>query len=178
MSTKKLVWVEGNILISYFIFYSAVCFAQQIEIKKDQYIVSEEKKLQIVVHIWGEINRPGQYIVPDGTNVQELISIAGGPTEYSNLSNIKLTRQISNLLETHQSIKKAENIIIKKKIIKINLNNYLEKELSESIPILQPGDVVKVNRNIWSKWQTFIRIMSQLAIIVQGMYFYNRIVNE
>ncbi len=175
MFLKKLVLLKRNILIWYFIFHSAICFAQQVETKKDQYILSEDQKLQIVVHIWGEINRPGQYIVPDGTNVQELISIAGGPTEYSNLSNIKLTRQIVDPLETHQGINKANNILIKKKLINIDLNKFLEKEVSESIPILQPGDVIKVNRNIWSKWQTFIRVISQVAIVVQAMYFYSRI---
>ena len=173
MLHKKITCLGLCLLFNCFIF--ANCFAQQIESKKDQYIVSEDQKLQIVVHIWGEINRPGQYIVPDGTDVRELISIAGGPTEYSNLSNIKLTREYLDNLKIQQGFNKSNERLIKKKLITINIKKYLERELSEPIPILQPGDVVKINRNLWSKWQTMIRVVSQFAIVVQAVYFYSRI---
>ena len=173
MLHKKITCLGLCLLFNCFIF--ANCFAQQIESKKDQYIVGEDQKLQIVVHIWGEINRPGQYIVPDGTDLRELISIAGGPTEYSNLDNIKLTREYIDSLKIQQGIDKSSNRLVKKKLIKIDLKKYLETELSEPIPILQPGDVVNVNRNFWSKWQTFIRVISQIAVVVQAMYFYSRI---
>lgn len=173
MLHKKITCLGLCLLFNCFIF--ANCFAQQIESKKDQYIVGEDQKLQIVVHIWGEINRPGQYIVPDGTDVRELISIAGGPTEYSNLSNIKLTREYLDNLKIQQGFNKSNERLIKKKLITINIKKYLERELSEPIPILQPGDVVKINRNLWSKWQTMIRVVSQFAIVVQAVYFYSRI---
>ena len=139
----------------------------EIQNKKDRYIYSDENKLQIMVHIWGEVNRPGQYIVPDGTNVLELISLAGGPTEYSNLGNIKLTREVmSNSNNTNK---------VQKEIIKIDLKNYLSKEYSNQIPVLQPGNVVKISKNNWFRYQTVIRLISQAAIIVQALYFYSRI---
>lgn len=138
-----------------------------IQSKKDRYIYSEENKLQIIVHIWGEVNRPGQYIVPDGTNVLELISLAGGPTEFSNLGNIRLTREVMNSANSQNNIQKE--------ILKINLNNYLKKEYSIQIPVLQPGNVVKISKNNWFRYQTVIRLVSQAAIIVQALYFYSRI---
>jgi protein involved in polysaccharide export with SLBB domain len=172
MLLKKLTCFSGSFLISYFILYLSFCFCQQVSSKKDQYIVSEEQKLQIAVHIWGEVNRPGQYIVQDGTNVLELISLAGGPTEFSNLSNIKLTREYVNQKKFNNPNKQ---VFVKKQLIKIDLKKYLEKNTSQSIPILQPGDVIKINRNLWSKWQTVIRVVSQVAIVIQAMYFYSRI---
>ena len=175
MLLKKQSWFIGNSLFLDLIILLSTCFSQQDIAKKDQYILSEDQKLQIVVHIWGEINRPGQYIVPDGTDVRELISIAGGPTEYSNLRNIKLTREYLDNLKTQQHFNKSNDRLIKKKLITINLKKYLERELSEPIPILQPGDVVKINRNLWSRWQTLIRVVSQVAIVIQAMYFYSRI---
>ncbi len=135
--------------------------------KKDRYIYSAENKLQIVVHIWGEVNRPGQYIVPDGTNVLELISLAGGPTEFSNLGNIRLTREVMYNANSQNKIQKE--------ILKIDLNNYLKKEHSRQIPVLQPGNVVKISKNNWFRYQTVIRLVSQAAIIVQALYFYSRI---
>ena len=48
-------------------------------------------QLKVVVHIWGEVRSPGEYTVPAGTNILELISKAGGPTEYANMGKVKLT---------------------------------------------------------------------------------------
>lgn len=176
MLLKKLTWLIGRYLSFYLMLHLSSCFAQQIVSKKDQYIVSEEQKLQIVVHIWGAVNRPGQYIVQDGTNVLELISLAGGPTEYSNLSNIKLTREYHFFSEKQRKDNNPnKKDLVKKKLIKIDLIRYLEKETSQSIPMLQPGDVVKINKNLWSRWQTLIRVVSQIAIVIQAMYFYSRI---
>lgn len=175
MFSKKISWLVGNWLFFCFILFLTSCFAQQEPIKKDQYILTPGQKLQIVVHIWGEVNRPGQYLVPDGTNVLELISLAGGPTQFSKLSDISLTREYP-VSETNRKFKNPKMIkLVRKKIIKINLKEYLEKDRSKSLPILRPGDVIKVNKNLWSRWQTLVRVVSQIAIVVQLMYFYSRI---
>jgi len=149
--------------------------------EKDRYIIGEEEKLQIIVHIWGEVNRPGEYLVPDGTNVLELISRAGGPTQYSNLSKVTLTRA----REYHRNCEKEGGGFSSdsspgktqegKRVIKINLRKYLEGDSYQSLPVLQPGDVVRVHRNIWYKWQAVIRVASQVAIILQAWYWFNRI---
>ena len=172
---KKVGWYGGNLLNFYFIFSIACCFAQQIETKKDQYIFTDQQKFQIVVHIWGEVNKPGQYIVQDGTNVLELISFAGGPTEYSKLSNVKLTRECftSDTQQTKDNLN--QKILVKKTLISIDFKKYLEKDVSEPIPILRPGDVVKVDKNLWSRWQTLIRVVSQVAMVIQAIYLYNLI---
>lgn len=179
MFVKKTFCLAGILLIFCLVTSSDFCIAQQEILKKDQYIMTEGQKLQIIVHIWGEVNRPGQYVVPDGTNVLELISLAGGPTEYSNLKNTKLTRAYSVSKIQNTINKKLNDIntmnIVKKKVVKINLIEYLETEESEALLVLQPGDVIKINKNIWSRWQAFIRVTSQVAIIVQLMYFYSHI---
>jgi len=146
--------------------------------RKDWYIYDDHQKLQIVVHIWGEVNRPGQYIVPDGTNVLELISLAGGPTEFSNLSNIKLTREYTTSLSQVSSTSAEDDLYVKKEIVNINLKDYLGKKESAPIPILKPGNVVKISKNLWSRWQTFIRVISQVAIVIQALYFYSQIDNN
>ena len=60
--------------------------------------------------------------------------------------------------------------------MKVNLNKLLDKEKYYSdVPALQPGDVVRIGRNTWFKWQTVIRVVSQVAIIVQAWYWYTQI---
>src|SRR5688572_8546323 len=50
----------------------------------DKYILGAESRLEIVVHVLGEVERPGEYRVTDETDVLELISKAGGPTRFAN----------------------------------------------------------------------------------------------
>ena len=62
-----------------------------------------------------------------------------------------------------------------KQVIKVDLKSLLDKEKDyEALQILQPGDVVRITRNTWFKWQTVIRVISQIAIFVQVWYWYNR----
>jgi len=155
-------------------------FAQDI-VQKDQYIIGDDGKLQFSVHIWGEVARPGEYLVPDKTDILELISKAGGPTEFSNLKNVSIT--IWLLRFTDKDIKSANINISKfksgnkslKSVTKINLKKMLENEdYGKLLPILHPGDVVIVGKNTWYKWQTVIRVVSQLAIVAQVWWYWSR----
>ena len=174
----KKPWFVMLILSTLLLSYG---FAQQEANRQDKYIWTEEQrsKLQIVVHIWGEVKTPGQYVVPDGTNVLELISLAGGPNEYSNLRRVKLTRTYfpssGELSGNEASDIKTPSLTNMKEIYTINLNKYLTQKEDETIYILKPGDVVKVPRNFWYSFQIFIRTVYQIAIIAQGLYFYSLI---
>lgn len=179
-----LSWIVWNLLIFHFISSSTVCFSQQEVIKKDQYQIGPDERLLITVHIWGEVRNPGGYLVPDDTDMLELISKAGGPTEFSNLSNVKISRgliEIANIKQVsgekgRTSSGKKIFHKNKKKVLKVNLKKLLDKEnYHETLPILQPGDVIRVGRNAWYTWQTVIRVISQLAIVAQVWYWYNRV---
>ena len=158
----------------------AQVFAQDI-VQKDQYIIGEDGKLQFSVHIWGEVARPGEYLVPDKTDILELISKAGGPTEFSNLKNVKITRGLlrfaaKDIRSTNISLSKyksgSKSI---KSVTRINLKRMLEKEdYRKLLPILQPGDVIIVGKNTWYRWQTVIRVVSQLAIVAQVWWYWSR----
>ena len=48
------------------------------------------EQLKIKTYIWGQVLRPGLYIVPDNTDLITLISSAGGPSEYAKLTKIRI----------------------------------------------------------------------------------------
>ncbi|UCE07048.1 MAG: SLBB domain-containing protein [bacterium] len=158
---------------------------QRIQVPKENYLIGEEKSLEIIVHIWGEVRLPGEKRVPDGTNILELISKAGGPTEFSNLSKVLLfSNQNPHLsLEEKTYLSKNQHKFILKDFDKlhkigkvaIDINKYLENGKAQYLPRLLPGDVVHVKRNVWHKWQTLFRVASQIAIIAQVWYWYSRI---
>ena len=181
MTTKMMRWVGGFTLLLFFSSVYSYCYAQENVIYKDQYQIGPDQKILMRVHIFGEIKNPGEYLVPDGTNLLELISKAGGPTEFSNLGKIKITRGLVSINDVKRFVQKkgAKNLrkakIIKKKVIKVNLKKILDNEDYQAIiPTLQPGDVVRVGKNTLFTWQTIIRTMSQLAIIAQVWYWYSR----
>lgn len=152
---------------------------------KENYLIGEEKNLEIIVHIWGEVKIPGEKRVSDGTNILEVISKAGGPTEYSNLSRVLLFTNPElhfSPMDTTLLRQSVDKFILKdldelQKIgqAEIDINRYLKSGKSKYLPRLMPGDVIHVKRNAWYGWQTFIRVASQVAIIAQVWYWYSRI---
>lgn len=116
-----------------------------------QYYVylGEDMGLQINVQIWGQILRPGMYSVPKTTDVIGLISFAGGPTEHSNLSKVKLIRS-----NPHPEV------------FNIDLQKYIKKGETKFIPVLKPGDTVIVPENEVRKFSKLVQMVAQIAIIV------------
>jgi protein involved in polysaccharide export with SLBB domain len=145
-------------------------YSQSNLVQTDQYLIGEEKKLEMIVHIWGEVKSPGEYRVPDGTNVLELISKAGGPTEFANLKAVLLTRKGTPAEQTQATASTA-----KPRVFKVNLQQYLVSQQYELLLKLEPGDVVILKRNSWFRWQTGIRLVSQIAFLFQAMYYFTRI---
>ena len=136
------------ILFSFLIILPITMFAQ---VKQTDYFVpgEQEKELMIIVHVWGEVNAPGKFIVRDGTNLIDIISEAKGPTRYANLKMVYVAHK--NDQSEH--------------VMKYNLETYIEKEIV-NIPILSPGDVVVVKRSLWGLGLDLGQITGQLAIVL------------
>lgn len=56
------------------------------------YDYSTQSAINIKVQLWGYVRFPGVYIVPEGTSVNELISLAGGPTEDATLEDLRVVK--------------------------------------------------------------------------------------
>jgi hypothetical protein len=53
---------------------------------------SDPTSVNIKVSVWGFVKFPGRYIIPVYSNVNDLLSLAGGPTEDSYLDQLKILR--------------------------------------------------------------------------------------
>lgn len=89
--------------------------------------MNEQDQLKIYTYIWGQIQKPGLYIVPDDTDLLTLISLAGGPKDDAKLKAIKIVRNFENGSE---------------KIIIVDMKKYISTGNSDLIPKLMPGDTV------------------------------------
>ena len=129
--------------------------------QKDDYLLGEERRLEMVVHVLGEVARPGEYRVSDDTNVLELLSKAGGGSGLAKLSEVTITRMSANT-EVAGSIGHVP--ASGQRVIHVNIESILAGKTAE-VPGLQPGDVVMVPRNSWSAWRTAAAVMRDLSIV-------------
>lgn len=108
------------------------------------------EQLKIKTYIWGQVQKPGLYIVPDNTDLLTLISSAGGPTENAKLSKVRIIR----------STPEGEEVIW------INLKKYIETGDMSLIPVLQPGDTVVISGSTYYAFTKAVDWLSQIAIIM------------
>ncbi len=162
------------IILAFMIAFSTGSFAQ------------EKNFSQIVVHIWGEVKLPGEYRVSDGTDVLGIISKAGGPTEFSRLSKVRLTRTLGDLIASPSGsylssdgkqlqFKPGTNgtrFGQRQRVTELDVNKYLKRDQKvEPLPMLQSGDIVYIPRNRWSTWRTVASIIRDVAIVANAYYF-------
>lgn len=143
---------------------------------REGYILGEEKRLEMVVHIFGEVARPGEYRVPDNTDVLQLISKAGGPNEFSKLNGVTVTRArpqgpaLASGTDGHEGADQ--------RILRVNLDAYLKKGSAVTLPVLQPGDVVVVPRNTFSKWKSVAGVLRDVSVVASAYFLYLRAVKN
>ncbi len=60
--------------------------------KAEGYFVDVNGNILMSINVWGNVNHPGQVVVPEGSNISTLISMAGGPTGDYNLKKVRINR--------------------------------------------------------------------------------------
>ncbi len=181
-----------NLLVFLFALLPAPGLCGQESEPGSQYLVGGESELEMVVHIWGEVIKPGEYRVPYDTNVLELISKAGGPTKYANLTKIQLTREAEAMNMTQAAIKSLVTDARAGKITEDKLEESLKNHYSSRLHVydakkylkdkegfnppivLRPGDVVTVFPNAWYHWREFVRVSHEIAVIASVYVWYLR----
>jgi len=121
-----------------------------------QYYLGTEDELLVPVNIWGFVAKPGQYMVPNNTDLISLLSFAGGPTEGAKISKILVVRSNPKLGNT---------------VFKVNVKKYLETGDERLIPVLKPGDNIIVKGTTFHWISRFFEFVSRLATIAQIFYF-------
>lgn len=116
------------------------------------------EKLKINTYVWGQVYKPGLYVVPDDTDLLTLISLAGGPREDAKLTKIRIIRPTG----------KGERVIM------INLKKYMETGDETLIPVLQPGDTVVVAGTVFYAFSRAADFLSKVAI---ALSVYNTVTN-
>ncbi|HID95181.1 MAG TPA: hypothetical protein EYP53_03880 [Candidatus Latescibacteria bacterium] len=113
-----------------------------------------EDELLIEVNVWGQVVKPGQYVVPSTTDLVTLLSYAGGPTENANLNDVRIVRVGQK----------------NPQIISVSIKKYMETGDAALIPTVNPGDTVVVPASVFHMFSRFVNFVSQVAIIANVYY--------
>ncbi len=125
------------------------------------YDYSDPQAVNIKVAVWGWVRFPGKYIIPAYSNVNDLLSYAGGPTDAAHLEDLKLMRMGADSTQTMIDIKYKDIVI----------NNDVKSMIKA--PSLKPGDVLIVSgepRLYFSNYFSII-ITALSALISLGTFF-------
>ena len=93
---------------------------------------SDPQSINIKVSVWGFVKYPGKYIVPEYSNINDLLSYAGGPSDAARLENLRLMRTNNDSSQVIADINYKD--------VLMDLTSH---DVSKS-PALHPGDVLLV----------------------------------
>jgi len=105
------------------------------------------------ISIYGQVNRPGDYVVEKSINLLELINLAGGLTEEADLKKVKISRATP---KSYQSLE-------------VNVNKFLREDNPNLEPIMvMCGDVVTVQEKK-SVWGAFGKVSKTAFSVVRDV---------
>mgnify|MGYP001228725482 CR=1 FL=1 len=110
------------LLITFLVFFSHLS-------ANNDYITGDDGVVRIYVNVIGHVNQPGSYLVPDGSDLLTVLSLAGGPARGANLKNIKISNG---------------------NIYTVDFNDLINNNLSTNI-IITPNTSIFVNETYTSK---------------------------
>ena len=105
---------------------------QRLQSQGGYFDYSDPEAVNIKVSVWGFVKYPGKYVIPDYSNLSDLLSYAGGPTDEAHLDDLRLFRTKPDSTQ---------------ELMKFNYNDLLrEDNLTKEIknPKLQAGDMLMV----------------------------------
>jgi len=127
-----------------------------------RYVLSAKSDaLLMTVKVWGEVQKPGLYDVPIGTDIVELLSSAGGPTSRAKLSKVKIIREATSGSENTVSI--------------INIKEYLDTGNAENIIEIKANDTVVVPvrpiQYMLSSLSWTSQVLSMVYVTIMAIYY-------
>jgi len=156
-------------LCSLFLFLTNTTFSQdedyQLGLSQDYmrqnqgayYDYSDPSGLNIKVSVWGYVKYPGRYVIPERSNINDLISYAGGISDNSNLDEMRIFRVNSDSTQ------------------EMFLYNYEELWWSETLQTqitlskMQAGDVLIVpGRPRWY-WENYLTLTLSIVGVLLSL---------
>lgn len=118
------------------------------------YVYGTGEGYRIDVNVWGFVNNPGKYNVPSKTNLMQIISFAGGPTDRARLEDIRIVHDKT----IDSSIVEAIEIY--------NIDEYVRTGDTLLNPVLYPNDTVIVPGDALNVFREVLGIVRDVALVL------------
>jgi len=119
------------------------------------YYVARPGELTMQVNIWGFVQHPGRYEVSSSTDLVQLLSYAGGPTQDADMTDVRITRFI------------RRDGVIATREMRLNLKQ-LDK-VEEARLLLQPGDTIFIDHTSWLTIRDVVSVVTTAAIVTAAV---------
>ncbi len=120
------------------------------------YYVSKPGELTMEVNIWGSVRSPGRYEVPISTNLVQLVSYAGGPTQDAVLDEVRVTRFSKN--PSGQLVAELHTV---------NLEDL--SKASQAGLILLAGDTIYMDHSSWATFRDVFSVVTTVALVTSAI---------
>lgn len=179
-------------LSSHFLFAQSENINSNLKNRGALYYLGDQDELLIKVNIWGFVQKPGQYMVPNGTDLISLISFAGGPREQAKLKSIKVIRNRALLASRNdpsnrylamngragvspEKLEERANDSVHlgdgATVIEVDVKKYIKTGDEDLIPDLQPGDTVVIEGSTFHFISKAFEFATKIAVVAQ-IYFW------
>jgi len=162
-STNKISFIftimKKIILLITFFLLSNTAFSQSLssnnlQFTGEKYVTGDDGVVRIYVNVWGHVQNPGSYLIFDGANIIDILSLAGGPKNGANVKKIKILSKNE----------KEEKIISLQDINDGSINL-----------VLKPFDTIIINQTRLSKLNESSRIYTIMLQLVNLLYTIERL---
>lgn len=126
------------------------------------YDYSDPEAVNIKVSVWGFVRFPGRYLIPNYSNLKDLLSYAGGPTDDAHLNDLRLYRILP---DSSQQLLKFDydellwgegTILQKERNTRLNVGDIL----------LVPGEPRLYFRDYFSLTLSVVSVLISLGILI------------
>jgi protein involved in polysaccharide export with SLBB domain len=135
---------------------SSLLSATSIATTTSNYYFAKPNELTIIVNIMGFVQRPGRYEISSTIDLVNLLALAGGPQPDGSLNDVKISRLV----------KVSENRFERKEL-RINLENLAKTSSAELV--LQPGDVIEIERTGWANFRDVFSVVISAAVLTSAV---------
>jgi protein involved in polysaccharide export with SLBB domain len=119
------------------------------------FYVARPNEMTMQINIWGFVHHPGRYEVNTNTDLIQLLSYAGGPTNDADIEEVRIMR-----------IVRREGTLATKEM-RVNLCKM--DRLEEAKIMLQPGDTVYMDHTSWLTIRDVVSVVTTAAIVTAAV---------
>lgn len=126
------------------------------------YDYSDPEAVNIKVSVWGFVKYPGRYLIPSYSNLKDLLSYSGGPSDDAHLDDLRLYRIMPD--STQVLIKHDYNALLRGE--DTNLGKEKQASLKVGDILLVPGEPRLYFRDYFSMTLSVVSVLISLAILI------------